>query len=303
MEALTTFLSQTVLYATVYTLVALGIVIAGRAGIFIIFGEGILLISASAGLIVSALTQNWFLGFLTGALAGGAVGLAFIYVHERYKINQFLLGVIFFILGAGLSDLLYKLVIGVTLIPPMAPQTPVLGKIFSDIPIVSSFLDQSVVVYFMYAAILFAWWFFYRTRAGLETRAIGEDPKAADMVGVNVKLRRYLATIIGSILIGIAGAYLAIVVIKTYSSGMAGGRGFMAIGIAIFASWKPQRAFLGGLLFAAVEVISFTLQIAAKNFPYQIPLMLPFIAVLLVMMIFRKKIEFPASVGKPYSRE
>lgn len=303
MEALTTFLSQTVLYATVYTLVALGIVVAGRAGIFIIFGEGILLISASAGLIVSALTQNWFLGFLTGALAGGAVGLAFIYVHETYKINQFLLGVIFFILGAGLSDLLYKLVIGVTLIPPMAPQTPVLGKIFSDIPIVSSFLDQSVVVYFMYAAILLAWWFFYRTRAGLETRAIGEDPKAADMVGVNVKLRRYLAAIIGSILIGIAGAYLAVVVIKTYSSGMAGGRGFMAIGIAIFASWKPQRAFLGGLLFAAVEVLSFTLQIAAKNFPYQIPLMLPFIAVLLVMMIFRKKIEFPASVGKPYSRE
>ena len=304
MEAITTFISQTVVYATVYTLVTLGIVIGGRAGIFIIFGEGILLTSASTGLIVASSTQNWFLGFLMGAFVGGAAGLAFIYLHETYKVNQFLLGIIFFILGAGLSDLIYKLAIGVTLTPPLAPPTPVVGgKTLSEIPILSGFLNQSVVVYFMYAAILIAWWFYYGTKVGLETRAIGENPKVADVVGVNVTLRRYLVTIIGSMLIGIAGSYLAIVVIKTYSSGMAGGRGFMAIGITIFASWKPQRALLGGLLFAAVEVLAFTLQIAAKNFPYQIPLMLPFLAVLIIMMIFKARIEFPAAVGKPYSRE
>jgi simple sugar transport system permease protein len=304
MEAITTFISQTVLYATVYTLVALGILVGGRTGVFIIFGEGILLTSASTGLVVAAQTQSWFLGFLTGALVGGAAGLAFVYLHETYKLNQFLLGVIFFILGTGLSDLIYKLAVGVTLTPSIAPSTPVVGgKILSELPILSGFLNQSVVVYFMYAAMLIAWWFYYGTKMGLETRAIGEDPKVADLVGVNVTLRRYLATVIGSTLIGVAGAYLAIVVIKTYSSGMAGGRGFMAIGITIFASWKPQRALLGGLLFAAVEVLSFTLQIAAKNFPYQIPLMLPFLAVLIIMMIFKKKIEFPAAVGKPYSRE
>jgi len=132
MEAITTFISQTVLYATVYTLVALGILVGGRTGVFIIFGEGILLTSASTGLIVAAQTQSWFLGFLTGALVGGAAGLAFIYVHETYKLNQFLLGVIFFILGTGLSDLIYKLAVGVTLTPAMAPPTPVVGgKILS----------------------------------------------------------------------------------------------------------------------------------------------------------------------------
>lgn len=303
MEAVTTFISQTVVYATVYTLVTLGIVIGGRAGIFNIFAEGILLTSASTGLIVASSTQNWFLGFLMGAFVGGVYGLAFIYLHETYNVNQFLLGIIFFILGAGLGDLIYKLVIGVTLTPPLAPPSPVLGKILSEIPILPGFLHQSVVVYFMYAAILIAWWFYYGTKVGLETRAIGENPKVADVVGVNVTLRRYLVTIIGSIMIGIAGSYLAIVVIKTYSSGISGGRGFMAIGITIFASWKPQRALLGGLLFAAVEVFSFTLQIAAKNFPYQLALMLPFLAVLIIMMIFRKRIEFPAAVGDPYSRE
>ena len=112
-----------------------------------------------------------------------------------------------------------------------------------------------------------------------------------------------MATIFGSALIGVAGAYLPIVVIKTYSTGIAGGRGFMAIGIAIFASSIPQRALLGSPLFAAVEVLSFKLQIMAKNVPYQLFLMLYFFTVIFVMMIFKKRIEFTASVGKPYIRE
>jgi ABC-type uncharacterized transport system permease subunit len=96
---------------------------------------------------------------------------------------------------------------------------------------------------------------------------------------------------------------LPIVVIKTYSTGISGGRGFMAIGIAIFTSWKPKRALLGGVLFAAVEVLSFKLQLLSKNIPYQFFLMFPFLIVIIVMMIFKGQIEFPAAVGKPYSRE
>ena len=304
MSAVTTFISQTVLYSTVYTLTALGIVIAGRAGVFNIFGEGILLASASTGFLVAFFSASWLLGFIAGAVTGAVIGLLFIYVHETFKINQFLLGVIFFILGTGLSDLIYKLVVGVRLLPPMAPTVPAVSiPLLKDVPVLSGFLDQNVVVYFMYFSVLAGFWFYYRTRIGLETRAIGEDPKSADVVGVNVTKRRYLTTIIGSLLIGVAGVYLPVVVIKTYSTGISGGRGFMAIGIAIFASWKPQRALLGGLLFAAVEVLSFKLQLVSKSIPYQFFLMLPFIIVIIVMMIFKKQIEFPASVGKPYSRE
>ena len=141
------------------------------------------------------------------------------------------------------------------------------------------------------------------TKLGLETRAIGESPKAADVVGVNVTKRRYLSTIIGSALIGIAGAYLPILITGTYTPDISAGRGFMAIGIAIFASWRPERAILGGFLFAAIEVIAFRLQVISQRIPYQFLLMLPFILVLVVMIIFNKQIEFPASVGKPYSRE
>ncbi len=304
MEFLNNFVTQTMVYTTVYTLVALGIVIAGRTGIFNVSGEGVMLAAASSGFITAYLTGNWFLGFLMGALMGAAFGLMLAFIHETFKVNQFILGISLVILGGGLSDLIYKIVIGVRLSAPEAPPTPVVRiPVISNIPIISGFFNQDVIVYFMYAATIVAYWFFYKTKIGLETRAIGENPKAADVVGVNVVRRRYLATIIGSALIGVAGAYLPIAITGTYSPDISAGRGFMAIGIAIFASWKPQRAILGGFLFAAIEVISYQLQLISGNIPYQFFLMLPFVSVLIIMMIFRKQVEFPASVGKPYSRE
>ncbi|HDL10226.1 MAG TPA: ABC transporter permease [Candidatus Omnitrophica bacterium] len=304
MEFLNNFVSQTMVYTTVYTLAALGIVIAGRTGIFNVSGEGVMLAAASSGFVTAYLTGNWFLGFLVGALMGAAFGFILAFIHETFKVNQFILGISLVILGGGLSDLIYKMVIGVRLSAPEAPPTPVVRiPVISNIPIISGFFNQDVIVYFMYAATIVAYWFFYRTKIGLETRAIGENPKAADVVGVNVVRRRYLATIIGSALIGVAGAYLPIAITGTYSPDISAGRGFMAIGIAIFASWKPQRAILGGFLFAAIEVISYQLQLISGNIPYQFFLMLPFISVLIIMMIFKKQVEFPASVGKPYSRE
>lgn len=304
LNAINSFISQTITYAVVYTLTSLGIVIAGRSGIFNVSGEGIMLASASLGFIVSYLSQNSILGFIVGAILGGIFGLILSLIHEKFKVNQFVLGISLVILGTGLSDLFYKLIIGVRLTAPRAPKTPAISIPFLNrIPIVSAFLNQDVIVYFLYFVIIFAWWFYYRTKIGLETRSIGENPKAADVVGVNVTKRRILSTVIGSILIGISGAYLPIVITGTYTPDISAGRGFMAVGIAIFASWRPQRAILGGFLFAAIEVIAFRLQVISQRIPYQFFLMLPFISVLLVMMIFKKQIEFPASVGKPYSRE
>jgi simple sugar transport system permease protein len=304
MEFLSAILTQIVTYSTVYTLAALGVVLAGRTGVFNVAGEGIMLAAASAGFISAFLSGNWAIGFFFGALMGAFLGALLITLHEVFKVNQFVLGVSIVILGSGLSDLLYKLIMGVRLQAPLAPRTPRITIPFlSDIPIIGSFLNHDAIVYVMYVAVLVSWWFFYHTKIGLETRAIGENPIAADVVGINVVRRRYAATIVGAALIGIAGAYLPIVIIETYSPEIAAGRGFMAIGIAIFASWKPQRAIIGGFLFATIEVVSFQLQILSDSIPYQFFLMLPFVAVLLIMVLFKRFVEFPASVGKPYSRE
>jgi len=303
-EFITSLVNQIIVYTTVYTMVSLGILIAGRTGIFNVSGEGVMLASASAGFITAFLTDSWFFGFLIGACMGIFLGFILIFIHETFKINQFILGISLVILGSGISDLLYKLIMGVRLSAPIAPNIPSINiPVLSTLPVVSGFLNHDVIVYFMYIVTLLCWWFFYKTKHGLETRAIGENPRSADVIGVNVVLRRYIATIIGSSFIGIAGAYLPIVITETYSPDIAAGRGFMAIGIAIFASWKPHRAILGGFIFATIEVASFQLQIASETIPYQFFLMLPFISVLIVMMIFKKYVEFPASVGKPYSRE
>ncbi len=304
MEFLTSFIGQIITYTTIYTLVSLGIVIAGRTGIFNVSAEGVMLAAASIGFITANLTGSWLVGFLAGAALGAIFGLILAFIHETFKVNQFILGISLVILGGGLSDLLYKSIMGVRLQAPTAPQTPdIMIPLLSKVPILSGFLNHDVIVYFMYFSVLAAWWFFYRTKAGLSTRAIGENPRAADVVGVNIVLRRYAATIVGSALIGVAGAYIPIVITETYSPNISAGRGFMAIGIAIFASWKPQRTIVGGFLFATIEVVAFQLQLISSRIPYQFFLMLPFLSVLVIMMVFGKHIEFPASVGKPYSRE
>jgi len=304
MEFVTSFIGQIITYTTIYTLVSLGIVIAGRTGIFNVSAEGVMLASASLGFITANLTGSWIVGFLAGAALGAVFGLILAFIHETFKVNQFILGISLVIFGGGLSDLMYKAIMGVRLQAPTAPKTPdILIPFLSKVPILSGLINHDVVVYFMYVSVAAAWWYFYRTKSGLATRAIGENPRAADVVGVNVVLRRYTATIIGSALMGIAGAYIPIVITETYSPNISAGRGFMAIGIAIFASWKPQRAILGGFLFAAIEVVSFQLQLISNKIPYQFFLMLPFLSVLVIMMVFGKRIEFPASVGKPYSRE
>ncbi len=304
MEFLTNLLFQIILYATIYTIASLGIIISGRAGIFNVAAEGIMLAAASTGFIVAFFTGSWIAGFAVGALTGALFGFLLAFIHDRFRVNQFILGICLVILGSGAADLLYKMVMGVRLDAPTAPPTPVWNVPFlSEAPILSALFSANAVVWFMYAATFVAWWFFYRTQMGLETRAIGENPKSADVTGVNVRLVRLLATVVGSALIGIAGAYIPMVITETYTPDISAGRGFMAVGIAIFAGWKPQRAILGGLLFSAIEVLSFQLQMLPIPIPYQVFLMLPFLAVLAVMVIFRKTIEYPASIGKPYYRE
>ncbi len=302
MEFLDEFIRNIVTYLPIYTLASLGIVIGGRAGIFNISGEGAMLAAASAGYLSAVFSGNWYVGFLVSMLMGALFGFLLVFLHEEMKVNQFIIGTSLVILGMGLSDFIYKLVVGIKFYIPDAPPSPEI-KVIPDIPILSAFLNQNIVVYFTYIVVILAYYIMYKTRIGIELRAVGEDPKAADVVGINVKMVRYLATIIGSALIGAAGGYLPLVITGTYTPNISSGRGFIAVGIAIFASWRPERTFLGAILFATIESLALQMQVSEIGIPYQFLLMLPFVALLVVMAIFKGKIEFPASIGKPYSRE
>jgi general nucleoside transport system permease protein len=305
LTVISNIMAQVVTYSSIYALAGLGIIMSGRVGIFNISGEGVMLTAASAGFSIAFLTGSWVLGTFCGAIVGVIFGIVFIIFHERLRVDQFILGICLIIAGAALSDLIDKMVTGIMLSTPQAPRVPCWTiPIMSQIPVIGGFFDQNILTYFTYGCIVLIHLFLYRTKRGLEFRSIGENPRAADVVGIPVMKIRLLFTILGSALIGVAGSYLPLVVTGAYSTGMVAGRGFMTIGIAIFASWKPRRVFVSALIFAFFEVLALQLQLIIRKQQYIFIIQtLPFLGVLMIMMLFKKHIEFPASLGSPYYRE
>jgi simple sugar transport system permease protein len=220
-------------------------------------------------------------------------------------MNQFVIGLALFFICLGLSTLLPKIAIGITLQPPLIPtlpDVPIPG--LSEIPILGDILfNQNALVYFTILLSIFLYYLLYRTSIGLELRSVGENPKAADSLGVNVFLTRYLTATVGGMLMALAGAYLPMVYTGTFTQGMAQGRGWIAIALTFFGGWRPDLIFLGALFFAGVEVLALRVQVANIGVPYQFLLMLPYIATFLVMIFASRRVRAPAFLGQNYDRE
>ncbi len=288
-----------------YVLAGQGTMLGGRAGVFNVAQEGIMLVGASVGFLVSYLYGSLWLGVLAALLAGGLFGLALAYFTTNLKLDQFVIGLALFFIGVGLSALLYKLVVGATLTPPLIPtlkDIPI--PLLSKIPFLGEVLfNQNWMVYFSIVLSAFLYYLLYRTSYGLELRSVGENPMAADSLGVNVVRMRYLTAIFGAMLIGLAGAYLPMVYTGTFTDDMVRGRGWIAIALTFFGGWQPHLVFFGSLFFAGIEALSFKAQVGGINVPYQFLLMLPFIATILVMMVSFRRARVPAFLGQNYDRE
>jgi simple sugar transport system permease protein len=288
-----------------YVLASQGTMLGGRTGLFSVSQEGIMLVGASVGFLGAYLYGNLLYGLILAMLAGGLFGLALAYFTTTLKMNQFVIGLALFFFGVGLSTLLYKVVIGVTLQPPLIPtlqSVPIPG--LSQIPILGDiFFNQNWLVYFAILVSLVLYYLLYRTSFGLELRAVGENPKAADSLGVNVSSMRYRTAIAGGMLMGLAGAYLPMVYTGTFTEGMVQGRGWIAIALTFFGGWSPHLILLGALFFASVEVLALRVQIGGFGVPYQFLLMLPYVATILVMIFAFKWVRAPAFLGQNYDRE
>jgi len=295
----------TILTLVPYVLASQGTMLSGRTGVFNVAQEGIMLIGASVGFLGAYLTGNLFYGILLAMLVGGLVGLALAYFTTTLKMDQFVIGLALFFFCLGLASLLYKVTIGVTIKPPLIPtlrDVPVLG--LSQVPILGAiFFNQNWLVYFTILLSAVLYYLLYHTRIGLELRAVGENPKAADSLGVNTSLMRYVTAIAGGMLMGLAGAYLPMLYTGTYTHDIVRGRGWLAIALTFFGGWSPHMIFLGALFFAGVEVLSFRVQVSGGGIPYQFLLMLPYIATLLVMMFAFRRARVPAFLGQNYDRE
>lgn len=302
---LVNFAKLTILALVPYVLASQGTMLGGRTGIFNVAQEGIMLVGASVGFLGAYLAGSLLVGVGVAVVMGALFGLALAYFTTTLKMNQFVIGLALFFIGLALSTLFFKFVVGVTLQPPLIPtlqdvaipglaQIPIIGRIF---------FVQNWLVYFAIALSAFLYYLLYQTSFGLELRAVGENPKAADSLGVNVTLMRYLTATVGGMLMGLAGAYLPMVYTGTFTEGMVQGRGWLAIALTFFGGWKPHLIFFGALFFAGVEVLSLRVQVIGGRVPYQFLLMLPYIATILVMMPAFKGVRAPAFLGLNYDRE
>jgi len=306
MDSLVTFLRLTLLSMVPFVLASQGTMLGGRTGVFNVAQEGIMLVGASVGFIVSYITDgNITVGILAAMAVGGLFGLALAYFTTTLKMNQFVIGLSLLFIGIGLSTLIPKLVIGVTLSQPLIPTLQDIAiPGLSQIPVLGPILfDQNILVYFSILLSIGLWYFLFRTQAGLELRSVGENPHAADSLGINITSRRYITAVLGGMLMGLAGAYLPMVYTGTFTEGMVKGRGWLTIALTFFAGWSPLPVLYGSIFFASIEVASYRLQAGGIDIPYQYLLMVPYLATILVMMFTFRRTRVPSFLGQNYDRE
>ncbi len=305
MTEVANFLMLVVTAMVPYIFAAQGTMLSGRAGIFNVSQEGMLMLGAAVGFLVSLKVGSNTVGIFAAALVGALFGLILGVVTTYLRLDQFVVGLALFFLALGAASLLYRVVIGVTMSPPLIP---LLGKwripLLADIPIVGPALfNQDPMVYLALIGSGALWWFLFRTNAGMKLRSVGENPKAADSLGINVASTRIWAAVIGSALMAIAGAYLPMIYSGTYTDGMAAGRGWLAIALTFFGGWRPQFIVAGAAFFAGMEVLALRSQVAGIGVPHQFVAMLPFVATLLVMVFAFRWARVPAFLGLNYDRE
>lgn len=299
-------LATSVMVGTPILFAALGEILTERSGILNLGVEGVMLVGAVSGFAVALATHNPWLGVAGAMLAGGALALVHAVLSVTLKANQVVSGLALALFGAGLSGFMGKSLVGIPLpVKIAAAKVPLLG----DIPFLGPvFFQQDGMVYLGYLIAPALWYLLFRTRTGLSIRAVGENPGAADALGISVSLTRYACTITGGMLAGAGGAYLSLAYAPAWLENMTAGRGWIAIALVIFAAWNPLYALAGSYLFGGIDALSLRLQgMNVMLSPFFLK-MLPYLFTLLVLVLVTRKHTLhrfgtPKALGLPYERE
>lgn len=282
---------------------SLGELICERAGVLNLGVEGMMLVGAVTGFIVTVQTGNHWLGFGMGIFCGGLVALIHAFLSVTLHANQVVSGLALTMFGTGLSGYLGQKMVGIPLESPFrAFDLPGLSNIPCLGPI---FFQHDALVYLSYILIPLCWYLLFRTSAGLNLRAVGEHPGAADAAGLNVAAFRYFAVVAGGMLAGAGGAYLSLAYSPSWVQNMSAGRGWIAVALVIFAMWNPLRALLGAYLFGGIEALGFRLQAVGITVSPFFLRMLPYLFTILVLVLVTsgRNAGAPAALGISYERE
>ncbi len=302
METYALLIAATLNAGTVLALASLGLLINEKAGIVNLGAEGMMLCAAIAGFATVVHTGSDSLGFVAGMAAGSFMAAVFGGLVIWLNTNQYATGLALSLFGAGFSAFA-----GVSYVQEKMPERPnfaVPG--LSDIPLVGPalFRHHPLVYLTVMLAAALVWWL-YRTRAGLVLRSVGERPESAHSLGYPVRWIRLGAVVAGGTLCGLAGAYISIIYTPLWVEGMVAGKGWIALALTTFATWRPGRVLLGAYLFGGVTMLQFHLQGIGVDVPSQFLSMLPYVATIVVLALISRnpawiRINMPASIGKPF---
>ena len=302
MEQVALLVAATLNSGTVLALAALGLLINERAGIVNLGAEGIMLVAAIAGFATAVHTGNDWIAFAAAGAAGAVLAAAFGVLVIWLNTNQYATGLALSLFGAGFSAFVGIRYTQEKLGEHRAFEIP--GLV--DLPFVGpAFFRQHPMVYLAIALTIAIAWFLYRSRAGLVLRAIGESPESAHALGYPVRRIRLLAVMFGGVMCGIAGAYVSVVYTHLWVEGMTAGKGWIALALTTFATWRPARVLLGAYLFGGVTMLQLQLQGEGVQLSSQFLTMLPYLATILVLVLISRnatfiRVNMPASIGKPF---
>ena len=302
MDSTALLLAATLSAGTVLAIAALGLLINEKAGIVNLGAEGMMLCAALAGFVTVVHTGNSWLGFgagmLAGALLAGLFGVLVIWLNT----NQYATGLALSLFGAGFSAFA-----GTRYVQEKLPELSKYTIHFlADLPFVGpAFFRQHPMVYVTMALTVGLIWFLYRTRAGLVLRSVGESPESAHALGYPVRRIRLAAVMVGGSLCGLAGAYVSVVYTPLWVEGMIAGKGWIALALTTFATWRPARVLLGAYLFGGVTMLQFHLQGMGVDIPSQFLTMLPYLSTIVVLVLISRnpqwiRLNMPSSIGKPF---
>lgn len=300
-------LISNILYAMVRTgtpllIVALGELICERSGVLNLGQEGMMLMGAVIGFIVALVSGNLFLGFILAMLAGVLMSLIFGLITMELSANQVATGLALTIFGTGLSAFIGSSYVG----KPIEGLDPIYIPVLTDLPIIGRMIfGQDLIVYLSFILFGVVYWFIKYSRPGLILKAVGENPHAANAIGLPVMRTRYLAIIFGGAMAGLAGSYLSLAYTPLWAENMTAGRGWIALALVVFASWKAERVLLGAWLFGLASILHLVFQGMGFSVSPNLLAILPYLATVVVLVVLssnqtRSRLVAPMSLGKPF---
>ncbi len=287
--------------ATPYLYATIGETFGQLSGVLNLGVDGIMLMGAYSGFYVTFQTGNPWLGLFVAIIVGASMGLAMAFISVTLKAQQGISGIGVYLFGLGMSDLLFQKTLGtVETVPGFGPfhipflsSIPVLGEIF---------FQHNLLVYGAFALVPLAAFVLNRTTWGLKIKAVGQNPAAADSLGVSVEAVRYMTITFGGALSGIAGASLSIALYNVFQQNMTAGMGFIAVALVYFGGWRPVGVLLGSLLFSAVNALQSWVQVLGIPIPSEYAVMMPYVLTILALVFAVRKVDQPTALTKVYER-